>query len=118
MPLDHGSLSLKGVGTTNTAGRAVSLGWTGRQKVVFSVTFPGAGSTKCAVRAQVQGPGSASTRWTSIGSAPTTITSTQAGRPFSSTSATPFTRARLLLVTRSTGATSAADTVSGWITGA
>jgi hypothetical protein len=118
MTLDHGALSLKAVGTTNTAGRAVTMGRTGRQQVVFSVGFPGGGSTKCSVRAQVQGPGSGSTRWTSIGSAATTIKSTQAGLPFKSTSATPFSRARLLLVTRTTGATSAADTVSGWITGA
>lgn len=110
-------LSLRGVTSTNTAGRPVQLGRDAFHKVSFAVTFPGGGSTKCAVRAQVQGAGP-STRWLSIGSANSTITSTAAGRPFTSTSATPFTRARLLLVTRSTGATAAADSVSGWITGA
>lgn len=118
MTVYRGLLSLARVGTTNTAGRAVPMGYLARQKVSFAVSFPGGGSTKCSVRVQVQGPGSGSTRWTSIGSAATTIKSTQAGLPFTSTSATPFTRVRLVLVTRSTGATSAADTVSGWIQGA
>jgi hypothetical protein len=109
-------LSLKGVGTTNTGGTAVSLGRV-CTKVVFSLTFPGGGSTKASVRAQVSGPGP-STRWLTLGAAATTVKSTQAGLPFQSTSATAFTRARLLLVTRSTGASASPDTVSGWIEGA
>lgn len=117
MTLDHGAMSLKAVATTNTGGSAISLGALARQKVVFSVRFPGGGSTKCSVRAQVQGPGP-STRWTSIGSAATTVKSTQAGLSFTSTSATPFTKVRLLLVTRTTAATALPDTISGWITGA
>jgi hypothetical protein len=120
MTIYRGPLSLAKVGTTNTAGRPVAMGYLARQKVSFAVAFPGGsgGSTKCSVRVQVQGPGSASTRWTSIGSAATTIKSTQAGTAFTSTSATPFVRARLLLVTRSTGSGSGGDTVSGWVQGA
>lgn len=113
----RGNISLARVSSTNTAGRAVSVGPYGRQQVIFSVAFPGGGSTKCSVRAQVRGPGP-STRWTSIGAAATTLKSTQGGLTFKSTSATPFTMARLLLVTRSTSATANPDTISGWIAGA
>lgn len=118
MTIYRGPLSLANVGTTNTAGRAVHMGYLARQKVSFAVRFPGGGSTKCSVRVQVQGPNSGSTRWTSIGSAATTIKSTQAGTAFTSTSATPFVKARLLLVTRSTAAGSNPDTISGWVQGA
>lgn len=117
MALNRSAQSLKAVATTNTAGRAVHLGWTAKQKVSFAVTFPGGGATKCSVRAQVKGPGPG-TVWTSIGSAASTIKSTQAGTAFTSTSATPFVQARLLLVTRSTSAGASVDSVSGWIVGA
>lgn len=116
MAVHHSAMTLRATNTTNTAGRAVHLGWVARHKVSFAVTFPGGGTTKCTVRAQVKGPGPG-TVWTSIGSANSTISSTAAGKPFTSTSATPFVQARLLLVTRTT-AGSGTDGVSGWIVGA
>lgn len=119
MTLNAGNFSLRATATTNTAGRVVQLGTDAYRAVAFAVTFPGAaggGSTKCSVRAQVQ-LGSGSTRWTSIGTAATTAKSTQGGILFTSTSATPFNRARLLLVTRTTGSGAGADAVSGSIFG-
>lgn len=110
----RGSLSLGAVGTTNTAGLGVSLKAV-HSGVIFSVAFPGA-STKCSVRPEVQ-MAAGSTRWLAIGAAATTIKSTQAGLPFKTTSATPFTRARLRLITRTTGAGSGPDTVNGYIVG-
>lgn len=109
-------LSLRGAGTTNTAGAAVSLGRTPRSAIIFGLMFVGGGSTKCSVRAEVQML-PASTRWVAIGAAASTVTSTMAGRSFRSTSAVPFMRARLRLVTRTTGATALPDTVSGYIVG-
>jgi hypothetical protein len=119
MTLNAGNFSLRAVTSTNTAGRTVQLGEDTYRAVAFAITFPGAasgGTTKCSVRAQVQ-LGSGSTRWTSIGAAATTAKSTQGGVLLTSTSATPFNRCRLLLITRTTGSGAGVDAVSGSIYG-
>jgi hypothetical protein len=109
-------MSLQGTATTNTAGKSVTFR-TPVSKALFSVAFPGGGgTTKCSVRVEIQGPGP-STRWTQIGTAATTVKSTQSGTAFYSTSAIPFTKARLRLITRSTGSGAGADAVSATLTG-
>ena len=110
---NRGTLTLKGASSTGP-GDAIHLGWLTRQQVSFAVTFPG-GTTSVSVRAQVKGPGPGAT-WTNIGSAASTIGSSQAGTAFNATSATPFAWARLNLVSLTTS--TAAAGVSGWIAGA
>lgn len=110
MPRGRGP-SLLNVATTNTPGRTVEFA-TPVSKALFSVARTAGASTQCSVRVEIQGPGP-STRWTQLGAAATTVRSTQSGTGFTSTSSTPFTKARLRLITRSTGA----GKFTGYLTG-
>jgi hypothetical protein len=105
----HKTLSLANVTASTGVGAAVALPWATR-RFVGQVRL--AGTTEAVVR--LQGSLGAGT-WVNLGSAASTISSTHASMAFTSTSAMPFDKVRMILVSRTTS--TGTEQVSGWCNG-